>query len=56
MQESLFVGTSPHIFLNIDLSETVRVEVEGTTTLLFIPQIFTTNKTGNPYNMLTVVI
>ena len=34
--------------MNVDLSETVRVEVEGTTTLLFIPQIATANKTGNP--------
>ena len=41
------IGTSPYIFMNVDLSETVRVEVEGTTTLLFIPQIVTTNKTGN---------
>ena len=35
--------------MNVDLSETVRVEVEGTTTLLFIPEIFAANKTGNPH-------
>ena len=35
--------------MNVDMSETVRVEVEGTTTLLFIPQIATANRTGNPY-------
>ena len=34
--------------MNVDLSETVRVEIEGTTTLLFIPQTARANKTGNP--------
>ena len=33
--------------MNVDLSETVEVEVQGITTLLFIPQTVTTNKTGN---------
>ena len=42
-----FVGTSPHVFTNVDLTETVRVEIEGTTTLLFTPQVATANKTGN---------
>ena len=35
--------------MNVNLFETVRVEVEGTTALLFIPQTATANKTGNPY-------
>ena len=42
-----FVGTSPQVYMIADLSQTVRVEVEGTTTLLFIPQTVTTNKTSN---------
>ena len=37
---------SPYVFMNVDFSETVRVEIEAITTLLFVPLIKTTNKTG----------
>ena len=33
--------------MNVDLSETVRVDIEAETELLLIPQIATASKTGN---------
>ena len=48
------LGTSPHIFMNVDFSEMVTVSVEGTTVLLFPAQTATVTKPGKSCYMVEI--